>query len=276
MSFRSSSVSGRGMVGSKTNNSISSNSSSSRPPLSKASTQLQLINERGGVAVKQLSQLSMEAPAAVRSSSQLSQWIPDYTLTALTDTTYLKVRRNTYLVAVKASKMELGRSVPDAELEEVLVKITENDDDFCVRSSSKQCVRSPDSSWSQLRRDSVLSTISNIRAKLGSRRDTVITNNSFENIREERFWEILGNNSDTGQEGSRRPRANKKVLNRGNTLPGGRASNGDITMVTRRQISDSPREFTNTDLTEATEAHGDKESDSPDSPNDKSNLLPDK
>ena len=263
------------MSGSKTNNSISSNSSSSRPPLSKASTQLQLISERGGVTVKQLSQLSMEAPAAVRSSSQLSQWIPDYTLTALTDTTYLKVRRNTYLVAVKASKMELGRSVPDAELEEVLVKITENDDDFCVRSSSKQCVRSPDSSWSQVRRDSVLSTISNIRAKLGSRRDTVITNNSFENIREERFWEILGNGSDTGQEG-RRTRVNKKVLNRGNTLPGGRASNGDIGMVTRRQISDSPRDITSTDLAEATEANGDKDSEHSDSPNDKSNLLPDK
>ena len=122
----------------------------------------------------------------------------------------------------------------------------------------------------------MFSTISNIRAKLGSRRDTVITNNSFENIREERFWEILGNSSETGQE-SRKTRVNKKVLNRGNTLPGGRGSNGDIGMVTRRQISDSPREKTNTDLAETTDANNaDKDSDSSDSPNDKSNLLPDK
>ena len=34
------------------------------------------------------------------------------------------------------------------------------------------------------------STISIIKSKLGGK-----SNNSFENIREERFWEILGNNN---------------------------------------------------------------------------------
>ena len=40
------------------------------------------------------------------------------------------------------------------------------------------------------RRDSVWSTISIIKSKLGGK-----SNSSFENIREERFWEILGNNN---------------------------------------------------------------------------------
>ena len=82
---------------------------------------------------------------------QGNQWIPDYTLTAVTDTTYLKVRRNTYMVAVKATKMESSSNYQEwkeEELDEVLVKITENDDDFCLR-SSQQCVRSPDSSWAR-------------------------------------------------------------------------------------------------------------------------------
>ena len=279
------------MVGSKTNNSISSNCS--RPPLSKASTQLQLINERVGTVT--VRQMSSEAPAGLRSSSSggTGQWIPDYTLTAITDTTYLKVRRNTYLVAVKASKMENCSNYD--EIEEVLVKITENDDDFCgVRSSGvrgDQSARSPDSSWSQVsqvsqvrrdnRRDSVLSTISMIRAKLGAgtRRDT---NNSFENIREERFWEIIGNNNDDDDGGQKQVMSKKKVLNRGNTLPG-RQSSGDMTLVTRRQTTE--KLDTNGDLSETRTETGvfntpsssvDKSEASEESPNDKSNLLHDK
>merc|ERR1712198_692435 len=118
--------------------------------------------------------MSVDAPQ----NSKSSQWIPDYTLTATTDTTYLKVRKNTYMVAVKATKMENNTSnYPDwkeEELDEVLVKITENDDDFCIRNST-QCIRSPDVSWSGMipntkaatptggsRRDSIWSTISMI------------------------------------------------------------------------------------------------------------------
>ena len=72
---------------------------------------------------------------------QGSHWIPDYTLRASTDTTYLKVRKNTYLVAVKASRMENSANYPawrEEELDEVLVKITENDADFCSTRSSMQ------------------------------------------------------------------------------------------------------------------------------------------
>ena len=61
----------------------------------------------------------------------------------MTDTTYLKVRKNTYMVAVKATKMESSSNYPDwkeEQIDEVLVKITENDDDFCLR-NSRQCIR---------------------------------------------------------------------------------------------------------------------------------------
>ena len=119
---------------------------------------------------------------------QKPQWIPDYTLTAMTDTTYLKVRKNTYMVAVKATKMESSNNYPgwkEEEFDEVLVKITENDDDFCVR-NSRHIV-----SGEASRRDSVWSTISIIKSKLGGGR----SNNSFDNIREERFWEVVGNNN---------------------------------------------------------------------------------
>ena len=43
-----------------------------------------------------------------------------------------------------------------------------------------------------VRRDSVWSTISMIKSKLGGK-----SNTSFDNIREEKFWELLGSNNNT-------------------------------------------------------------------------------
>ena len=64
-------------------------------------------------------------------------WTPDYSLRAVTDCTYLKIRKNTYMVAIKASRMNNMNSEVDGnvmakeqELEEYLKKITENDADF--------------------------------------------------------------------------------------------------------------------------------------------------
>ena len=53
----------------------------------------------------------------------------------------MKVRKNTYLVAVKASRMENSANYPawrEEELDEVLVKITENDADFCSTRSRQR------------------------------------------------------------------------------------------------------------------------------------------
>ena len=122
------------------------------------------------------------------------------------------------MVAVKASKMESSSNYQEwkeEELDEVLVKITENDDDFCHR-SSQHCARSPDSGWARgvtpghtpggSRRGSVWSTISMIKSKLGGR-----SNSSFENIREEKFWELLGSNNNTANNSSNVAHSNVKV-----------------------------------------------------------------
>ena len=65
-------------------------------------------------------------------------WTPDYSLRAVTDCMYLKIRKNTYMVAIKASRMNNMNSsevdgnnvMKEHELEEYLKKITENDADF--------------------------------------------------------------------------------------------------------------------------------------------------
>ena len=62
-------------------------------------------------------------------------WSPDYSLRAVTDCIYLKIRKNTYMVAIKASRMnnmnsEVDGNLKEHELEEYLKKITENDADF--------------------------------------------------------------------------------------------------------------------------------------------------
>ena len=44
----------------------------------------------------------------------------------------------------------------------------------------------------RVRRDSVWSTISMIKSRLGGK-----SNTSFDNIREEKFWELLGSNNNT-------------------------------------------------------------------------------
>ena len=103
-------------------------------------------------------------------------------------------------MAVKATKMESnncqgGPSWRDEEIDEVLIKITENDDDFC----NKNNVRSPDTTWntglskngtpSCSRRESVWSTFSLIKSKLWDK-----SNTSIENVPEEKFWEVLNKN----------------------------------------------------------------------------------
>ena len=124
--------------------------------------------------------------------------MPDYTLRATSDTTFLKVRKNTYLVAVKATRLETSTSCPawrEEELEEVLVNITQNDADFCLRKQSEGSERRE---RRDERRDSVWSTISIIKSRLGGR-----SNNSFNNIREEREerpWEVVGDNNNLNEQ----------------------------------------------------------------------------
>jgi len=65
-----------------------------------------------------------------------TSWVPDYTLKAITDVVYLKVRKNTYMVAIKSCRMNNMNSESDSyamresDIEDVLANVTENDVDF--------------------------------------------------------------------------------------------------------------------------------------------------
>merc|ERR1719422_1549357 len=109
-------------------------------------------------------------------------WTPDYTLRAVTDCIYLKIRKNTYLVAIKASRMNNmnsevdGNIIKEQELEEYLKKITENDADFTGVTPN---IMSPDNLWqtdgkmssyagtpTEFRRESIRSSLSMMKQKI--------------------------------------------------------------------------------------------------------------
>merc|ERR1719362_2676728 len=149
----------------------------SAPHLKKTNTQLQL-NENGGSGRRST---SADCTASAL-NLQRSTWIPDYTLKALTDVVYLKVRRNTYMVAIKASRMaKSNQGMPENDLSDVLAKVIE-DDEFGRTPS----IRSPDrwdpgsmgrsntelNSATDFRRESIRSSFSAMKQKLlGSSRD---------------------------------------------------------------------------------------------------------
>jgi len=109
-------------------------------------------------------------------------WTPDYSLKAVTDCTYLKIRKNTYMVAIKASRMNNmnsevdGNIIKEQELEEYLKKITENDADFTGVTPN---IMSPENLWqsdgkvssnagtpNEFRRESIRSSLSMMKQKI--------------------------------------------------------------------------------------------------------------
>jgi len=109
-------------------------------------------------------------------------WAPDYSLRAVTDVVYLKIRKNTYLVAIKASRMNNmnseveGNIMKEQELEEYLQKMTENDADFTGITPN---IMSPDNLWpgeakvtslagtpTEFRRESIRSSLSMMKQKI--------------------------------------------------------------------------------------------------------------
>ena len=55
--------------------------------------------------------------------------VPDYTIKATTDVLFLRIKRTTYLRALKASVMSKKPSPGDLELERYLERVTEDDND---------------------------------------------------------------------------------------------------------------------------------------------------
>merc|ERR1719391_972224 len=113
-------------------------------PLKKTNTQVYLQDASVG------GRRSGSADAGIPGLGRTVPWVPDYTVKPITDTVYLKIRKNTYLVALKASRMQAqnaesgGAVYSEKELEHALERVTEDDNDHFGRTPS---VRSPDKSW---------------------------------------------------------------------------------------------------------------------------------
>merc|ERR1719495_1363083 len=90
--------------------------------LKKANTQVHLETVRD-------SRRSGSTDSGLPGSGRPSHWIPDYTVKAITDVTYLKIRKATYLVALKASRMNNMNSESsgynEKEVTDALERVTE-------------------------------------------------------------------------------------------------------------------------------------------------------
>merc|ERR1719266_862986 len=137
-------------------------------------------------------------------------WTPDYSLRALSDCMYLKIRRNTYMVAIKASRMNNmnsevdGNLMKEQELEEYLKKITENDADFTGVTPN---IMSPDNLWqsdgkgasyagtpTEFRRESIRSSLSMMKQKIfGTGAGMGRSCTSIDKPSKDEFWDGMTN-----------------------------------------------------------------------------------
>ena len=166
--------------------------------LKKTSTQTHLSSDH--IAKKVSTDNSLPLPL-----NKTQSWIPDYTLRAITDVLYLKVRKNTYMVANKASRMNNmnsesgGLNMKDDEIEDVLMKVIENDADFMTPN-----VMSPDKMWNggivqsmagtptDFRRESIRSSLSMMKAKLLGGQLIGRSSTSIGNTKDD-FWDGMAN-----------------------------------------------------------------------------------
>jgi len=174
----------------------------SAPNLKKTSTQTHLSSDQLG---KKVSSGDGNLPLPL---NKAQSWIPDYTLKALTDVLYLKVRKNTYMVAIKASRMNNmnsesgGLNMKDDEIEDVLMKVTENDADFTGITPS---IMSPDRMWNggigqsnmgtptDFRRESIRSSLSMMKAKLMGGQLLGRSSTSIDRNNKDEFWDGMTN-----------------------------------------------------------------------------------
>jgi len=163
--------------------------------LKKTNTQVHL--ETGSAARR-----SGSTDAGLPSSGKQAYWIPDYTVKVITDSTYLKIRKATYLVALKASRMNNMNSESsgynEKELNEALERVTEDDNDFTRTHSG----RSPDKYWeipprsnagtpTEFRRESLRSSLSMMKHKfMGSSK--MRSNTSIDKAKDD-FWDGMTN-----------------------------------------------------------------------------------
>merc|ERR1719234_783046 len=100
---------------------------------------------------------------------QLNVWIPDYSVRALTDLVYLKVRRNTYLVAIKASRMaQNSNPISEHALSNTFANVMANDrEEDQVRTPTVSPEKGSNSETLDLkRRDSLRSSLNAMKKKI--------------------------------------------------------------------------------------------------------------
>jgi len=136
---------------------------------------------------EQLLEQVMIGPATPSIASNLTErsqqsksgysWVPDYTLRAVTDVVYLKVRKNTYSVAIKSSRLNNMNSESESNLmreediKDVLSKVTENDSDFHFQTPEKMRSSGP---LPSLRSNSLRRSLTSLKYRLNERSTTSI------------------------------------------------------------------------------------------------------
>jgi len=171
--------------------------------LKKTATQTHLSSDHIGKKTSSADGTTLPLPL-----NKAQSWIPDYTLKALTDVLYLKVRKNTYMVAIKASRMNNmnsesgGLNMKDDEIEDVLMKVIENDADFTGVTPN---VMSPDRIWNgnlvqsmagtpnDFRRESIRSSLSMMKAKLLGGQLLGRSSTSIDRNNKDDFWDGMAN-----------------------------------------------------------------------------------
>ena len=114
-----------------------------------------------------------------------NSWVPDYTVRAVTDVLYLKVRKSTYMVAANATKMNTYQKdkIKDEDIDEIFTEATNRSEGDLTRRSPPSLL-SPDITWedgivqsmlgspSDPRQLSLKSSMSNIKTKLAEGRSS--------------------------------------------------------------------------------------------------------
>lgn len=152
---------------------------------------LEADTSRGSLSAVQNSEKSLSSLSSV--SSRAVAWVPDYTLRASTDLVYLKIRKNTYNIAVKTFLLN-GTNVKEEEVIDVLARVTNDDADFMRAQKLREEI-----SFHELRKDSFLRrSMTSLKTKMSR---TSISSSYVEKQREDSVgFDDLGDRAEADEE----------------------------------------------------------------------------
>ena len=146
---------------------------------------------RGSLTAVQNSEKSVSS--LTTANSRAVPWLPDYTLRASTDLVYLKIRKNTYNIAVKTFLLN-GTNVKEDEVIDVLARVTNDDADFRRAQKLREEI-----SFHELRKDSFLRrSMTSLKTKMSR---TSLSSGCVEKQREDSVgFDDLGYKAEVGEE----------------------------------------------------------------------------